>query len=76
MKDKMTTKITVISFEAAAKVVGRDMLMQLIRRGIVRRARLSNQFSLTCIESDSLPRRFRQASEGMIQNPSLSSSRA
>ena len=73
-KHAMITRSTVISFETAAKVVGKDELIQFVRRGIVKRIRRSNRFSPTYL--DSLPQRFRQAFADMIQNPSLLSSRA
>ena len=75
-KHAMITRPTVISFETAAKVVGKDELIQFVRRGIVKRIRRSNRFLPTYIELDSLPQRFRQAFADMIQNPSLLSSRA
>ena len=71
-KHAMITRSTVISFETAAKVVGKDELIQFVRRGIVKRIRRSNRFSPTYL--DSLPQRFRQAFADMIQNPSLLSS--
>lgn len=43
-KHAMITRSTVISFETAAKVVGKDELIQFVRRGIVKRIRRSNRF--------------------------------
>ena len=55
-KHAMITRSTVISFETAAKVVGKDELIQFVRRGIVKRIRRSNRFSPTYL--DSLPQNF------------------
>lgn len=69
----MATTIKAIPFDIAAKEIGKDKLMALISRGIVKYARRSTHSSQAYIELDSLPQRFLQAYLNMHHNPVLSS---
>lgn len=55
----MEITINVISFDIAAKAIGKEKLMLLIRRGIVRYARRSTSSYLSLLELNSLPQRER-----------------
>lgn len=70
----METTINAVSFDAAAKEIGKDKLNILIRRGIVRYARRDTNSSPALIELNSLPQRFLQAFLDTPRNPTLSSS--
>lgn len=69
----MATTINAIPFDIAAKEIGKDKLMTLIRGGIVKYIRRPTCSSQAYVQLDSLPQRLLQAYLNIYQNPFLSS---
>lgn len=67
----MAITVNAIPFDIAAKEIGKNKLITLIRRGIVKYARRPTCSSLAYVRLDSLPQSFLQAYLNNHHHPSL-----